>query len=258
MERHSRGKGKQKLLGSHQKCWVWGRNAVMETLAAGKWRILDLYLSRFLSPDCLSQAQALAERGGLVPVVEDPEVLARLCHTTEHQGYLARMTDFPYADAERLLAALPAKPFCVILDGIQDPFNFGAIIRSAEIFGADAIFIGESGQVGVTSMVVRSSAGAVNRIPIVRVPELAALCGELKTKGIRLVAASEKADRDLSGFDFATGVSIIIGNEGVGPRPALLERCDAVVKIPQAGHIGSLNAAVAAGIFFYEVRRQRG
>lgn len=258
MERHSRGKGKQKLLGSHQKCWVWGRNAVMETLAAGKWRILDLYLSRLLSPDCLRQAQDLAGQGGLVPVVEDPETLARLCHTTEHQGYLARMTDFPYADEERILPSLPENPFCVILDGIQDPFNFGAIIRSAEIFGADAVFIGECGQVGVTSMVVRSSAGAVNRIPIVRVPELDAFCGRLQAKGIRLVAASEKANQDLSGFNFKGGVSIIIGNEGVGPRPILLGRCDAVVKIPQAGHIGSLNAAVAAGIFFYEVRRQRG
>lgn len=257
MERHRRGKGKQKLLGSHQKCWIWGRNAVVETLAAGRWKILELRLSTLLSPELLDQAHSLAARMGIVPTIEAPEVLTSLCHTSEHQGYLARMTDFPYADAAPLIQALPPTPFCVILDGLQDPFNFGAIIRSAEVFGAQAVFIGETGQVGVTSMVVRSSAGAVNRIPIVRVPDLEALTGELKTRNIRVVAASEKATGNLMDNDFRTGSAVVIGNEGVGPRPGLLSLCDSVVKIPQVGHIGSLNAAVAAGIFFYEVRRQR-
>ena len=257
MERHRRGKGKQKLLGSHQKCWIWGRNAVVETLAAGRWKILELRLSSLLSPALIEQARSLAARMGLVPVIESPDILTSLCHTAEHQGYLARMTDFPYAEASQVLASLPESPFCVILDGIQDPFNFGAIIRSAEVFGAHAIFIGETGQVGVTSMVVRSSSGAVNRIPIARVPDLEVLAGELKAHTIRIVAASEKAAGDLMDNDFRAGSTIVIGNEGVGPRPGLLSQCDSVVKIPQVGHIGSLNAAVAAGIFFYEVRRQR-
>jgi 23S rRNA (guanosine2251-2'-O)-methyltransferase len=258
MERHSRGKGKKKLLGSHQKCWIWGRNAVMETLQAGRWQILDLYLSRQLPLDILAQVQADSARLGLEAVVEDPEVLARLCHTTEHQGYLARMTDFPYAGESQVMGALPPSPFCVVLDGIQDPYNFGAIIRSAEVFGANAVFIGETGQVGVTSMVVRSSAGAVNRVPIVRVPDLGTLVDGLRAKRIHLVAASEKASGELMGHDFRGGCAVVIGNEGVGPRPDILARCDSVVKIPQVGQIGSLNAAVAAGIFFYEVRRQRG
>jgi 23S rRNA (guanosine2251-2'-O)-methyltransferase len=258
MERHSRGKGKKKLLGSHQKCWIWGRNAVMETLEAGRWQILGLYLSQELPADILKQVQADAARLGLVAAVEEPGVLAGLCHTTEHQGYLARMTDFPYSDASLVLEALPSSPFCVILDGLQDPYNFGAIIRSAEVFGADAVFIGETGQVGVTSMVVRSSAGAVNRVPIVRVPELAILVDGLRAKQIHVVAASEKASGELMAHDFRRGCAVVIGNEGVGPRPDILARCDSIVKIPQVGRIGSLNAAVAAGIFFYEVRRQRG
>jgi len=258
MERHSRGKGKKKLLGSHQKCWIWGRNAVMETLQAGRWQILDLYLSRQLPPDLLGQVQGAAARLGIVPSIEDPGVLAGLCHTTEHQGYLARMTDFPYSGEAQVLGALPPAPFIVVLDGIQDPYNFGAIIRSAEVFGANAVFIGEAGQVGVTSMVVRSSSGAVNRVPIVRVPDLATLVDGLRAKRIHLVAASEKASGELRDHDFTGGCAVVIGNEGVGPRPDILARCDSVVKIPQVGHIGSLNAAVAAGIFFYEVRRQRG
>lgn len=257
MERRNRGRGKKPLLGSHQKCWIWGRNSVVETLAGGRWEIVALYLSRLLSPEQLEQAQALAARQDLTPVIAEPDELTRLCHTGEHQGYLARMTDFPYSDADAVLAKLPAAPFCIILDGIQDPFNFGAIIRSAEIFGADAIFIAESGQVGVTSMVVRSSAGAVNRLPIVRVPGLEALIARLKDKGVRIVAASEKASCDIMDYNFVAGVSVVIGNEGVGPRPRIMQQCHDVVKIPQKGQIGSLNAAVAAGIFFYEIRRQR-
>ncbi len=258
MERHSRGKGKQKLLGSHQKCWIWGRNAVLETLSAGHWKILDLHVSRFLSPELIEQVRVLSAAVGLVPVVESPDELERLGRTTEHQGYLARMTDFPYADGDAVIKALPDNPFCVILDGIQDPYNFGAIIRSAEIFGAQAVFIGESGQVGVTSMVVRSSAGAVNRIPIVRVPDVIPVVDRFRTLKIQVVAASEKADHALMDHDLTSGTAIVIGNEGVGPRPELLRRCTTVVKIPQVGTIGSLNAAVAAGIFFYEMRRQRG
>lgn len=257
MERHSRGRGKQKLLGSHQKCWIWGRNAVLETLTAGRWKILDLHLSSQLPPAQIELARSQAAGQGLEPVLEDAEQLSRLCHTTEHQGYLARMTEFPYAALEPVLAALPAVPFCVILDGLQDPYNFGAIIRSAEIFGADAVFINESGQVGVTSMVVRSSAGAVNRIPIVRLPDVLAAVECLRGRGVQVVAASEKAEYDLMSHDLKTGTAIVIGNEGVGPRPELLRHCNAAVRIPQVGQIGSLNAAVAAGIFCYEVRRQR-
>lgn len=257
MERRSRGKGKKRLLGSHQKCWIWGRNAVTETLQAGRWLIVDLYLSRLLPQSSLDQIGALCARSGLVPVIEDPEVLTRLSHTTEHQGYLARMTDFPYSDEVTTIAGLPLAPFCIVLDGIQDPYNFGAIIRSAEVFGANAVFIGETGQVGVTSMVVRSSAGAVNRIPIVRVADLDGLIGRLRATGIRVVAASEKAEGVVAAYDFTRGTALIMGNEGVGPCSALLSQCDAVVKIPQIGRIGSLNVAVAAGIFCYEVRRQR-
>lgn len=257
MERHSRGRGKQKLLGSHQKCWVWGRNAVLETLQAGRWRILDLYLSRALPDEVIARAAKLASGMGLSPRVEDPAVLAKLCHTTEHQGYLARMSEFPYSELDAVWPSLPSDPFLVLLDGIQDPYNFGAIVRSAEIFGADAVMIGESGQVGVTSMVVRSSAGAVNRIAIVRVADVIPLVALVRTRGVCVVAASEKAGLDLMQHDFTKGTAVVIGNEGVGPRPDLIRQCDAAVRIPQIGRIGSLNAAVAAGIFFYEVRRQR-
>ena len=257
MERYRRGKGKKRLLGSHQKCWIWGRNAVLETLAAGRWEILDLYLAADLPVEQLQAAQALAADQGLAPAVEAADRLTQLCHSTEHQGYLARMTEFPYStEADVLQAAVPS-PLYVQLDAIQDPHNFGAIVRSAEVFGVDALFMEETGQVGVTSMVVRSSAGAVNRLPLVRVPRLEELAGRLHDRGIVLAAASEKAELCLADFDFNRPAAVVIGNEGGGIRPALRDACDARVCIPQHGRIGALNAAVAASVFFYEARRQR-
>ncbi len=257
MERYRRAKGKQKLLGSHQKCWIWGRNLVRETLSAGRWQILDLRLADDLPADQADAARADAARLG-VPVEAAPaEALTRLCHSGEHQGFLARMADYPYAGAEEVLGAGGARAFHVICDGIQDPYNFGAILRSAEIFGAASVFIGQSGQVRVTSMVARSSAGAVNRLAIAEVPSLPDLALDLKKRGIRIVGASEKAGQALSHADLTGAVAVVVGNEGRGISPEMLAACDVTLRIPQAGRIGSLNAAVAAGIFFYEVSRQR-
>jgi 23S rRNA (guanosine2251-2'-O)-methyltransferase len=145
-----------------------------------------------------------------------------------------------------------------VADGVQDPHNFGAMLRSAEVFGVEAFFISERGQAPVTSMAARSSAGAVNRVPIVRVPDLAALVDRLRERRIRVVGASEKAGEDLTAFDFTGPAAIVIGNEGSGIRPEVQARCDALLRIPQHGAIGSLNAAAAAAVFFYEMRRQRG
>lgn len=257
MERHGRGKGKKKLLGSHQKCWLWGRNVVQETLSAGRWEILELHLGATLEQSVIGEVQALAQAGGIPVHIEPADVLEKYCHTREHQGFLARMAEYPYCDEAELIGSLVGPSLTVILDGIQDPYNFGAILRSAEIFGVRAVFIPAEGQVGVTSMVARSSAGAVNRLPIARVDSLGKTVESLRGRGVRVVAASEKAGEVLGDYDFTRPVAIIVGNEGRGVSGGLLERCDRALKIPQTGSTGSLNAAVAAGIFFYEAARQR-
>ena len=258
MERTTRGKGKQRLLGSHQRCWIWGRNAVLETLTAGRWPIVELYLADDLPTDLQAKAHDLARPQGLTPVLDTTEGLTRRCHSAEHQGFLAKMTEFPYTAEDALWPRLSLRPLCALLDGIQDPHNFGAIVRSAEVLGVEAVFIGAAGQTGVTSLAVRSSAGAVNRVPIVQVAELEALAGRLKARGLLLVGASEKADVPLGAFDFKRPVALVIGNEGGGIRTGLIKQCDALVAIPQHGRIGSLNAAVAAAVCFYEAQRQRG
>lgn len=253
-------RSRKKLLGSHQKSWVWGKHAVLEILEAGRWQIIELYLSEALSSDDLRSVQSLAEQNAVKVLLEPPERLYQLSHTKEHQGYLAKMGPFPYAGAADVLEELKQSeesPTVCVLDGIQDPHNLGAIIRSAEVLGIAALFMGEKGQVGVTSMVVRSSAGAANRVKIARVPELNRLVGQLKAADFRILAATEKASLDCSQSDMAGAAAIILGSEGSGVDEALLALCDEHICIPQQGRIGSLNVAAAAAIMFYEAARQR-
>jgi 23S rRNA (guanosine2251-2'-O)-methyltransferase len=258
VERYKRGKGKQQLMGNHQKCWIWGRNLILETLKAGRWQIHDLWLGADLPSEQLDTVRTMA-RALDVPVhVADAEQLRAKCHSSEHQGYAARMTRFCYADTNRLdeILAASKSPLIVVCDSLQDPFNFGATIRSAEVMSIDAIVIGRSHQVGVTSMVARASAGAVNHLPIIRVESLPLTVACCKP-ALTVIGASEKSDSPLFQHDLTVPTAIVIGNEGQGISPGLLEQCDALVQIPQAGRIGSLNAAVSASIFFYEARRQR-
>ena len=247
----------RELLGSHQKCWLWGRNVVLETIRADTWPVLELHVAGTLAAEDVEAARQLAERRGIPVKVQAAARLEQLCHAPEHQGYLAKMGPFPYADAETLLADRPPAPLYAVLDSIQDPHNFGAVVRSAEVFGLDAIFIAERDQVGVTTAIARASVGAVSRVPIARVADLPALAARLKAAGVALVGASEKAEAPITAHDFLGATAIVIGSESHGIRPALLERCDALVRIPQHGRIGSLNTAAAAAVVFYEARRQR-
>ncbi len=248
---------KPKPLAGHQKSWLWGRNAVLEALRAGTWPILELHLAAELGDEARQAALARARELGAETRVEPGNRLKQLCHAPEHQGYLAKMAEFPYANVAAVLDGQWDRPLFMVLDGLQDPHNLGAILRSAEVFGVDAVFLGEHGQVGVTTAVARASAGAVSRLTLARDPDLKAVAVHMRRKGIRLVAASEKAEMPIAAFDFTAATALVIGSEAHGIRPVLLERCDAMVRIPQHGAIGSLNAAAATAVCLYEARRQR-
>lgn len=262
VQRYRRGKKKsatdRPLLGNHQKCWIWGRNAVRETLDAGRWPILEIFLSTDVPDDQLDVARESARALGMTLQVESTEELTARCRSAEHQGYLARMTEYPYDDVQTVLANGSAQPLYAILDSIQDPYNFGAILRSAETLGVDGVFIGSQNQVNVTSLVARSSAGAVNHMAIAQVECLAELADMLKQLGSCVVAAHEAGSKPVYECDFTSGCAIVIGNEGRGISDDVLAVCDQQVAVPQYGRVGSLNAAVAAGILFYEAARQRG
>ena len=260
MVQSRRRKGKPDVLGSHQRCWFWGRNLALEILEAGRWPVLELHLAEDLdTPEC-ARVRALAAERGIPCAVEAAQRLTALCHSGEHQGYAAKMGPYPYVSPEAALEAAPAgaAPLLAVLDAIQDPFNFGAIVRSAEVLGVHAVLLGERGQTGVNRQVARSSAGAVNRLPIARLEDLEDLPAMLAARGIALVAASESAEMDCTEYGFTAPVALLLGNEGRGIRPGLLECCDARVRIPQTGKIGALNVAAAAAVLFYEAARQRG
>jgi 23S rRNA (guanosine2251-2'-O)-methyltransferase len=256
--RTTRKQNKLPLMGSHQRCWIWGRQPVIETLRAGRWRPLEVQLDERLPAKERDEAKRRGEELGVEVLFAPASALARLCHSDEHQGFLAKMPPFPYDDAAQLLDARPHRPFYVVLDAVQDPFNFGAILRSADAFGVDGVFVGAARQAEVSSLVVRASSGAVNHVRLAQVKDLAEWISKLKHEGVTVVGTSPNARRDVSQADLRGPTAIILGNEAMGVRAEILDLCDERVAIAQRGRVGSLNAAVAAGILFYEVSRQRG
>lgn len=249
---------KQLLLGSHQRSWIWGRNLLVETLRTGRWLPHEVRLAH--ETGGLEEIATLAETRGLVVRFEPAARLAQLCGANDHQGVIAKMPPFPYAEFGSLLDEAfqsATDPVLLVTDHVQDSFNFGAIVRNAECFGVAGVLIPTDRQVGVTSQVARSSAGAVNGVSIARVADLLACADGLRCRGVRLMAASEHASLPLSEADLTGPLAIVIGNEGKGIDPALLARCDLAVSIPLSGQINSLNAAVASGVILYEAARQR-
>jgi 23S rRNA (guanosine2251-2'-O)-methyltransferase len=246
-----------KLLGSHNRCWIWGRHAVGVTLRAGRWTPLEVAVT----PRCPEELRAEVRRlttAAQIPLVEltDAELIQR-CRAEDHQGLAAKLPAFPYASLDELLARTPPTTAWLVLDRLQDSFNVGAIVRSAVELGIDALLIGTAGQAGVNSQVVRSSAGAVNLLPIVRDTSLPEALRTLIAAGVTVIAASEKGASPLDAVDLTRPVAIVIGNEGEGISPEVLALCSERARIPINNRVGSLNAAVAAGIVCYELVRQR-
>ncbi|MDB5386111.1 MAG: putative TrmH family tRNA/rRNA methyltransferase [Planctomycetaceae bacterium] len=250
----------QKLnpLGQHQSSWIWGRHLVWETLQSAVWPILELWLADDLDEAEMRDFQLVAQSARIPIQRASRKSFVSKCRGEDHQGYAARMAEFPYRTLDSVLEETTVRwPFFVLLDRIQDPFNFGTMLRSAEVFGAQGIVIGSREQTGVTSQVARSSVGAVNRLPIVRVDDLTATARQLQQQKVVILGASEKAEQTLCEFDLRQPVAFVIGNEGRGISPELAACCDATVRIPQHGTINSLNAAAALAIFCYEIRRQQ-
>ena len=259
VERYGRDKGKKKLLGNHQKCWIWGRNLVLETLRSGRWPPVSLLLSTTLPESLVRESQELAAQADVDFQLVEPERIRTFCKTSEHQGFAAKMPEFPYATAEQVLDLVKANEstLVVLCDGLQDPYNFGAILRSADAFGVAAVVIPSTKQVGVTSLAARTSAGAVNHVPIARTDWLAGLAKQLQSMNSRVIGCSEKATDLISSQNLTDRVALVVGNEGTGISEELQAIVDQQVRIPLHGSVGSLNAAVAASVAMYEVSRQR-
>jgi len=203
--------------------------------------------------------QAARERG--IPVREvEKNKLRELAGTEGHQGVVAILSQISYGEIDDILQKAKEAnetPLIAILDEIQDPHNLGAIIRSAEAFGFHGIIIPKDRSAGLTDVVVKTSAGAVSFIPIVRVVNLARLIDDLKEAGVWIAGADQDANESFYKADLNRSLGIVIGSEGKGLRPLIKKKCDFLLRIPLVGKVNSLNASVAAAILFCDVRNQR-
>jgi 23S rRNA (guanosine2251-2'-O)-methyltransferase len=246
------------LLGNHQRSWLWGRNLVRETVLAQKWPLLELWLADDLPLELVEQLTSVAAgRWRCVVHRGSRRDLDRLCHETSHQGCLARMGPFPYRELGEIVSESRRDLALLVLDGIQDSFNLGAIVRSAAAFGIDGLILGTLGQSPITSQAARSSAGAVNRLPIARVESLPETLRVLREHGVRVLGTDPHAGTPLPQCDLRGAVAIVLGNESRGVSREVWECCTDRLRIPLTAEVESLNAAAAAAVVAYECWHQR-
>lgn len=242
-------------LANHNRSWIWGRHVVTETVRAGRWPILQLAVSQTLDFRLRDELLDWAAGSGTPLLQLEERRLTQRCRAADHQGCAALMGEFPYLAGDRLIQHLPADARLIVLDRIQDPFNFGAIVRTVDGLGLSGIVIGAKEQTGVNSQAARSSAGAVNHVLIAKVEDLSSFLRELARNSWQIWGATERGAVALDQARFKPPLALIIGNEGTGISPELQTLCTGSVRIPMEGHVGSLNAAVSAGILCYELVR---
>lgn len=232
---------------------IEGRNCVLEALKAEDVTVNSLLCDKNKKND---KIVAIAKSYGVKIQFVDKSVLDKESIDGKHQGYIAYVTEFRYCDIEDIIGNSP-QPFVVILDGINDPHNFGSIIRVCECAGVDGIIIGKNRQVAVNETVERCSAGAVSHMKIARVTNINSAIKQLQENGV-WVYACDMDGSEITMADLRGSVGLVIGGEGSGVSKLTRNVCDGVVSLRLKGKINSLNASVACGIAVYEVVRQRG
>ncbi len=243
---------------AYQEFTIEGRNAVIEAFRSGK-TIDKLYVLDGCQDGPVMTIKREAKKQDTLVKYVSKERLDQLSATGKHQGVIAVAAAYEYAEVEDILQAAEEKgepPFIILLDNIEDPHNLGAIIRTANLAGAHGVIIPKNRAVGLTAVVARTSAGALNYTPVAKVTNLAKTMEELKKKGMWFVCA------DMDGtlmyrLDLKGPIGLVIGSEGEGVGRLVKEKCDMVAAIPMQGNIDSLNASVAAGVLAYEIVRQR-
>jgi 23S rRNA (guanosine2251-2'-O)-methyltransferase len=240
---------------------IYGKNPVLELLSNPSSQIEEIYISRDSKKNETVEIVEAASNRKIKTTGISREELSDLCRTRSHQGIAARVKDFEYTELSDLISRSRKREghiLVVILDHLEDPQNLGAIIRTADVLGANSVVIPKDRAASVTPAVIKASAGAVNHIPVSRVVNLATVIRELKKEGVWIVGTDSSSavnvqDQDLKNLDIA----LVIGNEGKGIAQKIKGECDFLVSIPQSGKVSSLNASVAAGIMMYEIVRQR-
>lgn len=237
---------------------IFGIRAVIEAVEAGK-EIDKILIKKDLQGDLAKELFDLIKGCGFFVQRVPVERLNRITRKN-HQGVIAFISAVSYQRLGDIIPSLFEEgevPFIVLLDGITDVRNFGAIARTCECTGVDAIVLPERGSVSVNADAVKTSAGALLHIPVCRERSIHSAIRYLKDSGIKVVAASEKAVTNYTRVDYTVPVAVVMGAEDIGVDADNLRLCDEMVAIPQVGNIGSLNVSVAAGVMMYEVVRQR-
>lgn len=236
--------------------WMTGFHAVEEALAAG--RPLDrIVIARGRHGERMEAIVRQAKSRGVPVRFEDRQQVDRLAGTREHQGVAALGAAKKAVEIEDLIAANDGHSLIVLLDGVEDPHNLGAIIRSSLAAGAQGVAIPERRAAGLTDAVERASAGALAHLPIARVKNLVRAMEQMKEAGYWLVGLDERAEKNYTEVDLKGAIGLVLGSEGEGLHELTRKRCDFLVSIPTSGPVRSLNVSVAAGVILFEAIRQR-
>ena len=232
--------------------YVFGRNVAKELINNNR-KIKKVYLNDNLKGSEIDEA--LKEKNVLINYLTTSQM--DKLEKKNHQGFILEIPDYEYLSEQDMLNNMPDKAFIVILDHLEDPHNFGAIIRTCEAAGVDYIIIPKNRSVSVNSTVMKTSVGALDNVKIVEVTNLNNTIKKLKANGVWVVGTDLENSVSYDKIDYTTSIALIIGSEGFGMSNLVKKNCDFIANIPMYGKINSLNASVAAGIMIYEVVRQR-
>ena len=242
----------------YEELTIEGRNAVLEAFRSGK-TIDRLFVLDGCQDGPVRTIVREAKKHDTIVNFVPKERLDSMSETGHHQGVMAYAAAYEYAEVEDILKIAEEKgepPFLFLLDGIEDPHNLGAIIRTANLAGAHGVIIPKRRAVGLTATVARTSAGALNYTPVAKVTNMAATIEDLKKRGIWFVCA-DMGGESMYRLNLTGPIGLVIGNEGEGVSRLVKEKCDMIASIPMKGDIDSLNASVATGVLAYEIVRQR-
>jgi 23S rRNA (guanosine2251-2'-O)-methyltransferase len=241
-----------------QNLWIYGINPVAEALRSDRCRMREIRVAHGRGLKGLEEIINKADSKGIPMKKVERSQLDALTKRAPHQGVVGFIEQFTYADLDEILLGNEGDPLLLILDGIEDPGNLGALIRSADACVVWGVIIPKDRAAGITPAVAKSSAGAVFHIPLVRVTNIASTISKIKERGIWVAGAAAEAPTEIYDHDLAIPLVVVIGGEGRGIRPLVKRECDLLASIPMQGKVNSLNASVAGAIILYEVLRQRG
>jgi len=236
---------------------ITGLQAVREALRASPERVRKVVLSEGRLDARTREILALARDRGVPVYRENPKVLERLAPQGRHQGVIAELAAVRWWDLEELLASAPQPALLLAIDHLEDPRNLGAVARAADGAGVSGILVPKRGVAPPSAAAIAASAGALLHSRLARVTNLAASLERVKQRGIWAVGLAPGGSLPWYRFDYTVPLILVVGSEGKGLRPLVSRTCDALVSLPQLGHVGSLNVSVAAGVVLYEVLRQR-